>query len=173
MSLRTIIVALPPDDIQRGIEILANLYKQRFGDPCRSSLPVHITIIQPFSGEIIPSTLAAIHNQAFPEGPITVTCTGYGTFSQKKCTIFGECESPDLGQTRRQLIAMLPPDIRKDIDHVFKPHITIARRVAHVTLEKAMVLLEHHDKLHCTFTVDRLSVYQQKSPRDPWQPFSQ
>ena len=164
MSHQTIIIALPPKDIQDRLAKIVHNYEEQFGEAHASSLPAHITIVAPFPDDLNAAEVKWIEN--FPlRAPVNLM--GYDCFNRRNGILYLRCASPVLKTVRQQLIEHVPGLTGlNETDSIF--HLTIARRVPDDKLAEVLKAMPNHDKGFGTFYITKLEVYTQKSPDSQW-----
>ena len=168
MAHSTIIVATVPDALSQTVRDLQAAYRKRFGDPKASTLPPHITLVEPFRERAEPEELERVARLVFQSAP--VRCVGYGTFSSRVGnTIFISLDCPALYRVRQEVLTILPHLVSL-VSATPTLHLTIARRVPHALTTEALALCEQVYAPSDAWNVDRLAVYQRRTPTSPWVP---
>lgn len=166
MAHSTVIVATLPSDLGRTVRDLQETYRQRFGDPRVSTLPPHITLVEPFREYTELEDLERVARLEFQPAP--VRCTGYGTFASRAGNvIYIALECPALYRVRQEVLTIMPHLVSL-VSATLTLHITIARRVPHAVTTAALALLTQAYEPSCTWSVDHLAVFQRPTPNAPW-----
>jgi hypothetical protein len=166
MAHHTIVVAVVPANVASIVHYLQDIYRNRLGDPYASTLPPHVTIIEPLSVAFDPADLNRLASVPI-ENP-TVNLYGLGTFTGRNGhVIYLQCEAPGLYRARNEILDRLPSLVTLvNASPTF--HLTLARQVPEARLAEAMEFLAKHP-CHERFSVGRLSVFQHNGSAAGWQ----
>src|ERR1043166_2536496 len=167
-------VILPPEIAAR----LSELQQLHDLPPWEPAIPLHITLVSPFTmHETIDSLAARFSKVASDKSPFPIILDGFGRFDNEESVIFARVmPNQTLTQLAEDSFAAVQ-DIRSSQTHPFNPHVTLAAAAPKEIIDEYMHRTAG-EQIHEEFTCDRFALLRLDESARRWEvirefPFSQ
>jgi 2'-5' RNA ligase len=140
--------------------------RRSYGDPQADAIPAHITVLPPtqVAGAALDDVERHLAAVASAASPFEVALHGTGTFRPVSPVVFVAL-SEGISDCEQLAGAVRSGPLRRDLDHPFHPHVTVAHDLPDDLLDRAFdELLEFRAR----FGVDEIVLYRHEAGR--WRP---